>query len=300
MTLTNVDLANVDALLLRPPQLTGHAQRLGTVTGTTDAPQVQGRVARRAQGGFQQYRYDSFGGTVNYSRRRPDASTRRLQQNPTTYLTAKGYRADGAVQGGAMAEARARRTARTVAPGRPDRPPHREHADRPRSGAGLHHGADQRHRARCRRRSTSPARRPTRIRTAWSASTRRRSRSSRPASRYSNLQGTIDLQPDKVHIDAHLGARQPPERAVDSPATWRSTSWQVGGVELFVTANDFKVIDNKMGNVRVNSNLEIARRAARAAHRRRFRRSRPAAINLDRDPRARRRLRARDQRRPST
>ena len=33
---------------------------------------------------------------------------------------------------------------------------------------------------------------------------------------------------------------------------------EVGGVELFVTASDFKVVDNKLGNVRVNSNLEIA------------------------------------------
>ena len=33
---------------------------------------------------------------------------------------------------------------------------------------------------------------------------------------------------------------------------------QVGGVELYVTAHDFKVIDNKMGNVRVNSDLQIA------------------------------------------
>ena len=33
---------------------------------------------------------------------------------------------------------------------------------------------------------------------------------------------------------------------------------QLGGVQLFVTANDFKIVDNKLGNVRVNSNLEIA------------------------------------------
>jgi autotransporter translocation and assembly factor TamB len=32
----------------------------------------------------------------------------------------------------------------------------------------------------------------------------------------------------------------------------------VGGVSIAITADDFKVIDNKMGNVRINSNLRIA------------------------------------------
>ena len=41
VTLTNVDLANVDALLLRPPQLTGRLNASGTVSGTKDAPQVK-------------------------------------------------------------------------------------------------------------------------------------------------------------------------------------------------------------------------------------------------------------------
>ena len=33
---------------------------------------------------------------------------------------------------------------------------------------------------------------------------------------------------------------------------------EVGGVQIYVNADDFKVIDNEMGNVRVNSDLEIA------------------------------------------
>src|SRR4051794_5940502 len=38
VTLTNVDLANVDAMLLRPPQLTGTLNASATVTGTSAAP----------------------------------------------------------------------------------------------------------------------------------------------------------------------------------------------------------------------------------------------------------------------
>ena len=33
---------------------------------------------------------------------------------------------------------------------------------------------------------------------------------------------------------------------------------ELGGVSIAITADDFKVIDNKMGNVRVNSKLQIA------------------------------------------
>ena len=38
----NVDLASVDALLLRPPQLTGRVNASATITGTKDAPAAKG------------------------------------------------------------------------------------------------------------------------------------------------------------------------------------------------------------------------------------------------------------------
>ena len=89
VTLENVDVANVDALMLRPPQLTGRANATATITGTKDAPHVAADFAI-TQGGFKQYRYDSFGGSVNYGGAGITVDSK-LQQNPTTYLTAKGY-----------------------------------------------------------------------------------------------------------------------------------------------------------------------------------------------------------------
>ena len=47
VTLNNVDLATVDALLLRPPQLIGTLNASSTVSGTKDAPDVEGRVPDR-------------------------------------------------------------------------------------------------------------------------------------------------------------------------------------------------------------------------------------------------------------
>ena len=63
----------IDALLLRPPQLSGRLNATGTVTGTTDAPAGEGGISRSSKGGFRQFRYDSFGGTVNYAGTRDHA-----------------------------------------------------------------------------------------------------------------------------------------------------------------------------------------------------------------------------------
>ena len=68
------------------------------MTGTTDAPEIAAEF-RVEKGGFQQYRYDSFGGTVNYAGAGVTVDTR-LQQNPTTYLTAKGYVPTALFKGG--------------------------------------------------------------------------------------------------------------------------------------------------------------------------------------------------------
>ena len=74
---------------------------------------------------------------------------------------------------------------------------------------------------------------------------------------YTNLQGKVDLQEDKVHIE-NITVLDNHQSALSITGDLAVHEREVGGVELFVTANDFKVIDNKLGNVRVNSNLEIA------------------------------------------
>src|SRR5205814_2000510 len=89
LTLTNVDLATVDAMLLRQPQLAGIVNASATLSGTTDAPDVDGEF-KIDRGGFRQYRYDTLGGRVKYAGAGLTVDAR-LQQNPTTYLSAKGY-----------------------------------------------------------------------------------------------------------------------------------------------------------------------------------------------------------------
>ena len=101
VTLSNVDLAGVDALLLRPPQFTGRLNGSSTITGTTDAPHVKADFQIN-QGGFRQFRYDMLSGTVDYAGKGITVDTR-MQQNPTTWATAKGYVPTALFTGGAAA-----------------------------------------------------------------------------------------------------------------------------------------------------------------------------------------------------
>ena len=254
LTLTNVDLANVDAILLRPPQLTGTLNAAAVVTGSTAAPDVKGDFTID-KGGFQTYRYDSFGGTVNYAGTGMTLDTR-LVQNPTTYLTAKGYVPLALFKGGAAAADRAAAHAAPGAAGdRIDL-----HVESTPIDLALIQGfttsltkVTGTLQAKIDITGSAADPHPTGVVTVDKAAF-----TVEPTGvSYTNLQGTIDLLPDKVHID-HLVVLDNHQSSMSITGDLAIHELEVGGVELYVTANDFKIIDNKLGNVRVNSNLEIA------------------------------------------
>jgi len=74
---------------------------------------------------------------------------------------------------------------------------------------------------------------------------------------YTHLKGTIDLQPDRVHI-GNISVLDNHQAALSITGDLPVHERQLGGVLLYVTARDFKVIDDKLGNLRVRSDLEIA------------------------------------------
>ena len=254
VTLANVDLANVDALLLRPPQVSGTLNASGVVSGTAAAPDVKADF-RVDKGGFQQYRYDSFGGTVNYAGAGLTLDTR-LQQNPTTYLTAKGYVPTALFKNGAAAADRAAAHGAPVAGSdRIDL-----HIESTPIDLGLIQGFTTNLtkvtgtlQAKIDVTGSAADPHPTGVVTIDKAAF-----TVEPTGvDYTNLQGKIDLQADKVHID-HIVVLDNHQSSLSITGDLAVHELQVGGVELFVTANDFKIIDNRLGNVRVNSNLEIA------------------------------------------
>ncbi len=84
----NVDLQQIETLLLQDRGFTGRLNADATITGTTAAPAVSGKVDIR-NGGFRAYKYESLVADVDYSGTRIGLDAK-LQQSATESITAKG------------------------------------------------------------------------------------------------------------------------------------------------------------------------------------------------------------------
>ncbi len=73
---------------------------------------------------------------------------------------------------------------------------------------------------------------------------------------YTRLDGRIDLLPDRIHIDdLHVLDNQ--SQQLTASGDLNVSGLQVGDVNLYFSASDFKVLDNDMGNLRLNSDLRL-------------------------------------------
>jgi autotransporter translocation and assembly factor TamB len=245
VSMNNVDLANVDALMLRPPQLGGRLNATAVVSGTRQAPQVDGEF-QIAQGSFRAFKYDAFGGTVTYADRGVAADVR-LQQNASQWITAKG-----SLPIAAFAAA--------------DDLPAAE-ADRPIDFAidsstidlGMIQGFTEAvtevgGTLEAHVRITGTAAEPL---PDGAITIRDGQLTVAPTGvTYTGIAGDVAIDPDRLRIDkiAMIDNHSSPlsisgELAIDAR--------RLEGVRLSIAADDFKVIDNAMGNVRVESALEI-------------------------------------------
>jgi TamB, inner membrane protein subunit of TAM complex len=254
VTLNNVDLAGVDALLLRPPQFVGRVNASSTITGTTDAPHVKADFQVN-QGGFRQYRYDTLGGTVDYAGNGITLDAK-LQQNPTTWATAKGYVPVALFTGNASAD-------HQPSASQEDRID--LHIDSSPIDVGIVQGFTTELtnvtgvvQAKIDVVGTAGDPHPTGAVTIQNAAFTVAS----TGVGYTKLDGRIDLQPDRVHID-NITVLDNQKKPLSVTGDLAIHELQVGGVNLTLKAADFKVIDNKMGNVRVNANLHVAGELAR-------------------------------------
>jgi autotransporter translocation and assembly factor TamB len=84
----NVDLAQLETLLLTNHGLSGRLSANAKITGTVDAPTVDGHAEVR-NGGFRDYRYQSLVADVDYTGNRIGFDAR-LQQSATEFITARG------------------------------------------------------------------------------------------------------------------------------------------------------------------------------------------------------------------
>ena len=85
----NVDVAQLDALMLGDQRLSGRLNANATVSGTTAAPRVAGDFTL-SQGAFRNFKFVSFGGKVDYAGKGLTMDVR-LDQNPQSWMTAKGF-----------------------------------------------------------------------------------------------------------------------------------------------------------------------------------------------------------------
>jgi autotransporter translocation and assembly factor TamB len=88
VTARNVDLQQLETLLLQNRGFTGKLNAEATITGSTSAPAVDGHVEVRG-GGFKTYKYESLVADVDYTGKRLELDAT-LQQSPTESITAKG------------------------------------------------------------------------------------------------------------------------------------------------------------------------------------------------------------------
>ncbi|HZR26608.1 MAG TPA: translocation/assembly module TamB domain-containing protein [Vicinamibacterales bacterium] len=241
VSLNNIDVATVDALLLRPPQLSGRLNATSTIRGTKEDPNVDANFEIN-QGGFRQFKYDSLKGTVKYAGTGVNLDAR-LQQNPTTWLEAKGY-APMALFNGTGANSNEKVDL---------------HVDSSPIDLGLVQGfttalTNVRGTMEAHVAVTGTAADPN---PDGSITIQNAAFNVEPTGvNYTDLEGRIDLKPDRVHIEQIklLDNQQKPLTITGDLAV---NERKLGGVSIKLTADDFKVIDNKMGNVRIKSDMSL-------------------------------------------
>ena len=256
VSLTNIDLAGVDALLLREPQFSGRLTATATVAGTKAAPQVNGRFDVN-QGGFRQFRYDTLGGTVDFQSEGLTIDTR-LQQNASQWITAKGY-LPASLFSSSKPQAHAADDAGHVEPATPA-----ERVDLTIESSPLDLGLvqgfttvvkDVRGTLEAHVHVTGSGEDPHPAGTLEIANG---GMTVEPIGAvYSNIAGKIDLQPDRVHVE-QITVLDNHQSALSVTGDLAVHARQLGGFQIWINADDFKIIDNKMGNVRVQSAISLS------------------------------------------
>ncbi len=249
VTLNNVDVATVDALLLRPPQLSGRLNASSTITGSKAAPAVKADFKVDA-GGFRQFHYDTLAGTVDYAGKGLNLDAR-LQQNPTTWIEAKGY-----VPAAAFRATNAERAHHVAAAGEDQ---FDLHVDSSPIDLGLVQGftsslTNVKGTLQAKIDVTGAADDPH---PNGAISVENATFKVEPSGVvYTELTGKIDLQPDQIHIE-QIRVLDNQKKPLTITGDLAVHEREVGSVSVTMKADDFKVIDNSMGNVRIKSDLRL-------------------------------------------
>ena len=253
--LNNVDVARVNEILLRPPQFTGRLNATATIEGTREHPVVNGDF-RIDNGGFKQFTYQSFGGTIKYEPRGATVDAR-LQQNADQWIAAKGF-LPAALFTAKEAEGSEAPETGHVEPANADDSIDLT-VDSSPLGLGIIQGFTNeitkvQGTVEAHVRVTGSAEDPHPSGAITLANGVLTVASTGVA--YSNIAGRVDLQEDRVHIE-QITILDNHNSALSLTGDLAVHARDVGNFQLYVNADDFKVIDNKLGNLRVQGALEL-------------------------------------------
>jgi hypothetical protein len=247
----NVDVAQLNQIALgQPGQVVGRLNANATITGSTSDPHVAGEFAL-TQGAFRQFKFESLGGKVDYAQSGVTLDVK-LQQNPNAWLTAKGVAPLTALRANPPEVGHEHQDAAAG-----------EEIDIQVASSPIDLGLVQGF--------TSYV---TNVMGTVQANFKVTGSGYDPhldgaievrngafavpdlGTTYTGLDTRIDLKPDAVTITEM--------RILDNHGNPMTIGGQlavhersVGGVNVNVTSDNFKVIDNKMGNVRLNTDVRL-------------------------------------------
>jgi hypothetical protein len=253
----NMDLATVDALMLRQPVLSGTLNASAEIGGTQADPTVNGRFDV-SNGGFRQVHYDSLGGTIDYAGKGLNVDAK-LQQTPEAWLTAKGYVPIAALKaaqtpgGGEHHEAAGREDTFNL------------HIESTPIELGLVQGmttalTNVKGTVQAKLDVTGAAQDPH---PNGAITVQNAAFTVQPTGvTYTNLEGRVELEADRVHI-VDVEVLDNDKQSLSITGDLALHERQLGGVNVNINARNFKVIGNDLGSVRVDSDLSITGELAR-------------------------------------
>ena len=247
----NMDLATVDALMLRPPMLAGTFNGSAELRGTRAAPVVAAKfdVSRGAIG---QVRYDSLAGTVDYAGRGLTLDAK-LQQSPANWIEAKGYVPVAAFKAGTAPRTDAQRAVASKDDS------FALHIDSTPIDVALVQGlttglVNVKGTAQAKIDITGAADDP---RPSGTLTVQHAAFTVKPTGvTYTDLDGRIDLEADRIHI-AGMTVLDNDKQPLTITGDLALHEQQLGDLNIDLKAKNFKVIKNQFGDVRMNSNLRI-------------------------------------------
>jgi autotransporter translocation and assembly factor TamB len=237
--LKDVDLGVVDAFLVRPQQLWGTVNAEAKITGTSDAPQADAEFTI-ANGKFRQVPYESISGKAKYTPAKLVVDTK-LQQTESRWLVAKGELPMSLFKGQRNAD------------------PIDFHVDSSTVDLGIVQGLTT---AVTNVQGTLQAK----LDMSGSAEDPRIAggvtiqgaafKVEDTGVDYKGIDGKIDFLPDRVHID-DLHALDHDNDYLTVTGDLGVSGLTLSNVNLGVYADNFKVLGNEMGNLHVNSSIEL-------------------------------------------